>query len=149
MGTASLDRQAKLPPPVAAALAQLRAGAVDVASARLAELAAQDVLAGRRAQARATLDAALAIAPQNATLLARLAGLAQLDGDAVGAESLARRALAANPGEPMAATLLVDALCERAACGEAIAVGEACLARTPVAPPSGRRCARAARRGRR
>ena len=54
MGTASLDRQAKLPPPVAAALAQLRAGAVDVASARLAELAAQDVLAGRRAQARAT-----------------------------------------------------------------------------------------------
>lgn len=142
MGMASLDRQAKLPPPVAAALAQLRAGAVDVASARLAELAAQDVLAGRRAQARATLDAALAIAPQNATLLARLAGLTQLDGDAVGAESLARRALGANPGEPMAATLLVDALCERAACGEAIAVGEACLARTPVAPHVRRALAR-------
>ena len=31
MGTASLDRQAKLPPPVAAALAQLRAGAVRAA----------------------------------------------------------------------------------------------------------------------
>lgn len=123
-----------LPPPVAAALAQLRAGAVDQAAARLSELASQDVLAGRRAQARTTLDAALAIAPHNAMLLARLAGLRHLEGDPAAAEQLARRALSANPGEAMAATLLVDALVQRAACSEAIAVGEACLARTPTAP---------------
>jgi predicted O-linked N-acetylglucosamine transferase (SPINDLY family) len=143
MAGATLERGQAPSPPVAAALAQLRAGAVDVAAARLSELASQDVLAGRRAQARSTLDAALAIAPNNAVLLARAAGLRQLEGDAAGSEQLARRALAGNPGEAMAATLLIDALVDRAACSEAIAIGEACLARTPNAPHVRRALSRA------
>ena len=143
MAGVTVDRGQNLPPPVAAALAQLCAGAVDVAAARLSELASQDVMAGRRAQARDTLEAALAIAPNNAMLLARLAGLRQLEGDTTAGEQLARRALAGNPGEPMAATLLVDALADRAACSEAIAVGEACLARTPNAPHVRRALSRA------
>ncbi len=100
----------------------------------IAAVASQAVMAGRRDLAEQALRAAVRLAPQQAVLLARLAGVRQMAGDPGEAQTLAQRALQLDEGETMAATLRVEHLVERGQASEAIAVAEACLRHQPEAP---------------
>jgi predicted O-linked N-acetylglucosamine transferase (SPINDLY family) len=99
----------------------------------VAAAASRAVLGGRLDDAEGLLRAALAAQPRSAVLLARSAGIRQLRGDAAGALALARAAVREDPGESMAATLAIDGLVEQGLAGEALRIGDAALARGPVA----------------
>jgi predicted O-linked N-acetylglucosamine transferase (SPINDLY family) len=115
-----------------ALLARLRRGDGS-AVAGLAETASRHVLAGRIDAAEALLREALALAPAAPALLGRAAGLRRLRGDVQGALAMALAALRGDPGEPMAATLAVDALVDAGRPGEAAQLGRAAQARAPHA----------------
>jgi predicted O-linked N-acetylglucosamine transferase (SPINDLY family) len=93
------------------------------------------LLAGDRAGARAGLEAILARSGEQPAALAQLAVLQELEGAGDSALALARRALALDPGEPLAAALAVRLLTDRCQAAAAIAVAEACLEREPQAAP--------------
>ncbi|MCF7222870.1 hypothetical protein [Marilutibacter chinensis] len=93
--------------------------------ARLALREQQSALAGR------ALEQALAALPDDAEIHALLAAAARIAGDADALVTAARRALALDAGEPLAAALLTETLRDRLQLGEALAVADACLARRP------------------
>lgn len=83
--------------------------------------------------ARQALDRASALLPGDAEVHALLAVSAKISGDPQSLEAAARRALAIDPAEPMAATLLVEHLRDRLRLTEALQVADRCLQRTPDA----------------
>lgn len=93
--------------------------------ARLALREQQTALA-----ARALLEAQRVL-PADAEVHALQAAAAKIAGDTDALVAAARRALALDAGEPLAAALLTETLRDRLQLGEAIAVADACLARRP------------------
>lgn len=83
------------------------------------------------ALAASALERAQAALPDDAEIHALRAAAAKIAGDTDALVPAARHALTLDPGEPLAAALLTEALRDRLQLGEALAVADACLARRP------------------
>ena len=94
----------------------------------LARLALREQQAALAARA---LEQARTALPADAEVHALQAAAARIAGDADALAAAARQALALDPGEPLAAALLTEALRDRLQLGEALQVADACLARRP------------------
>lgn len=94
-------------------------------------LARLALLQQQRPLAQAALNRALALLPDDAEVHALCAASAQMSGDSPALESSARRALAIDPGQPVAAALLVQYLAAQLRLSEAMQVADQCLARVP------------------
>lgn len=94
----------------------------------LGEQARQAMLAGDVGRAAGALERALALAPEDAGLLARAAVFQGMVGAVDDAIDFARRALAIDAGEAVAAALLTRLLTDRCLPGEALDVADAALA---------------------
>ncbi|GAA4857463.1 hypothetical protein [Luteimonas vadosa] len=88
---------------------------------------------GQGARALQAIDEALAIRPDAARVHALGAAVAQASGDAERAGRMAQRAVALDPGEEIAASILVEHLADRFAITPALQVAQACLQRKPTA----------------
>ncbi len=91
--------------------------------------------------ARQALDLATTLLPGDAEVHALLAAAAKISGDGQALETAARKALAIQPGNPIASALLVEHLRDRLRFSEAMQVADRCLELSPDA--AGTRLARA------
>jgi protein O-GlcNAc transferase len=119
---------------MASALALLdRAPALHADNEALQMLAALAVQAGQAPLALRQLDAALARRPDDARLHSLAAATAHAAGDAERTRQHADRAFALDPGEAIAASLLVDMFADRFEISSALRIASACLQRNPQA----------------
>lgn len=96
-------------------------------------LAALAVQAGQAPLALRQLDAALAVRPDDARLHSLAAATAHVAGDAERTRLHADRAFALDPGEEIAASLLVELFADRFEVSSALRIAAACLQRNPRA----------------
>lgn len=110
-----------------------RAPALHEDNEALQLLALVAIQVGQGERALQAIDTALAQRPDEAKLHALGAAIAHAGGDAERARGYAERAFALDPGEEIAASVLVEYLTDRFAITPALQVAHACLQRKPDA----------------